>query len=59
MTSRGRASKPFVRAHRALGFTDFSIVPSDAAAPEVFERIARDRIPALRAEFDGQPPPDR
>jgi hypothetical protein len=49
----------FVRAHRALGFTDFSIVPSDTAPSDVLERIARERIPTLRAEFDGQPPPDR
>ncbi|MFL5673771.1 MAG: LLM class flavin-dependent oxidoreductase [Chloroflexota bacterium] len=42
----------FVRSHRALGFTDFSIVPSDDAPPGVLERIARERIPALRTEFD-------
>ncbi len=42
----------FVRAHRALGFTDFSIVPSDDTPLEVLRRIAHDRIPALRAEFD-------
>src|SRR3954447_5013760 len=45
----------FVRAHRALGFTDFSIVPSDAAPRSVLERIARERVPALREEFDGRP----
>ena len=49
----------FVRTHRALGFTDFSIVPSDEAGPDVLRRIAHDRIPALRAEFDAAPPPDR
>ncbi len=49
----------FVRAHRALGFTDFSIVPSDEAGPEVLRRIARDRIPTLRAEFDAAAPADR
>jgi alkanesulfonate monooxygenase SsuD/methylene tetrahydromethanopterin reductase-like flavin-dependent oxidoreductase (luciferase family) len=42
----------FVRAHRALGFTDFSIVPSPATSPEVLRRMAQDRIPTLRAEFD-------
>lgn len=49
----------FVREHRALGFTDFSIVPSDAAGPDVLSRIAHDRIPALRAEFDAARTPDR
>ena len=49
----------FVRAHRALGFTDFSIVPSDAAPPTVLERIAEERIPALRAEFGGEHLPER
>lgn len=44
----------FVRAHRELGFTDFSIVPSDAAPPTVLERIAGERLPALRDEFDRQ-----
>jgi hypothetical protein len=47
------------RAHRALGFTDLSIVPSETAPPDVVERIARERIPALRAEFDEQPLADR
>lgn len=49
----------FARVHRALGFTDFSIVPSDTAPPDVLERIAGECIPALRAEFDGRQPPDR
>jgi len=49
----------FVRTHRALGFTDFSIVPWDEASPDVLERIARETIPALRAEFDATPPRDR
>jgi len=42
----------FVRQHRALGFTDFSIVPQERVHGSVLERIARDRIPGLRAEFD-------
>lgn len=41
----------FVRSHRALGFTDFSMVPGDASDLPVLERIARERIPMLRAEF--------
>ena len=49
----------FVRTHRALGFTDFSIVPSNTAPPDVLDRIAGECIPALRAEFDGDPSPDR
>jgi len=46
----------FVRAHRTLGFTDFSLVPSDDTPPDVLHGIARDRIPALRAEFDAASP---
>ena len=49
----------FVRAHRDLGFTDFALVPEDDTPPDVLGRIARDRIPALRAEFDATVPPDR
>ena len=49
----------FVRAHRALGFTDFAIVPADDMPPEVLRRIARERILALRAEFDASPATDR
>jgi Coenzyme F420-dependent N5,N10-methylene tetrahydromethanopterin reductase and related flavin-dependent oxidoreductases len=41
----------FVRQHRALGFTDFSVVPQERDHRPVLERIARDRIPELRAEF--------
>jgi hypothetical protein len=41
----------FVRAHRALGFTDFSIERPPAGRRDVLERIARVTIPALRAEF--------
>jgi alkanesulfonate monooxygenase SsuD/methylene tetrahydromethanopterin reductase-like flavin-dependent oxidoreductase (luciferase family) len=43
----------FVRRHHALGFTDFSVVlPPEPGQFPVLERIARERIPALRAEFD-------
>ena len=38
----------FVRAHRALGFTDFSIVRPPAGRRDLLERIARETIPALR-----------
>jgi hypothetical protein len=41
----------FVRAHRALGFTDFSVVRPPAGRRDLLERIARETIPALRAEF--------
>jgi alkanesulfonate monooxygenase SsuD/methylene tetrahydromethanopterin reductase-like flavin-dependent oxidoreductase (luciferase family) len=58
VTSAG-GFETFVRTHRALGFTDFSFVPSDEAGPAILERIARDRIPALRAEFDTAAPPVR
>jgi alkanesulfonate monooxygenase SsuD/methylene tetrahydromethanopterin reductase-like flavin-dependent oxidoreductase (luciferase family) len=41
----------FVRAHRALGFTDFSVVRPPTGRRDLLERIARETIPALRAEF--------
>ena len=40
----------FVAAHRALGFTDFSVILPPPGQREVIERIARDVIPRLRAE---------
>ena len=42
----------FVRRHRAIGFTDFSVVPSETADLPVLRRIAAERIPELRAESD-------
>lgn len=48
---RPAAFEDFVRAHRALGFTDFSIERPPAGRRAVLERIARETIPALRAEF--------
>ena len=45
------AFEAFVRAHRALGFTDFSIERPPADQRDVLVRIARETIPALRAEF--------
>jgi alkanesulfonate monooxygenase SsuD/methylene tetrahydromethanopterin reductase-like flavin-dependent oxidoreductase (luciferase family) len=44
----------FARRHRALGFTDISIVPSGPDFLPVLRRIALERIPELRAEF-GEP----
>jgi alkanesulfonate monooxygenase SsuD/methylene tetrahydromethanopterin reductase-like flavin-dependent oxidoreductase (luciferase family) len=41
----------WVRTNRALGFTDFSIERPPAGRRDLLERIARDTIPALRAEF--------
>jgi alkanesulfonate monooxygenase SsuD/methylene tetrahydromethanopterin reductase-like flavin-dependent oxidoreductase (luciferase family) len=51
----------FVRRHRAIGFTDFSVVPPERADLPILRRIARERIPALRAEFaaDAGPPRER
>jgi alkanesulfonate monooxygenase SsuD/methylene tetrahydromethanopterin reductase-like flavin-dependent oxidoreductase (luciferase family) len=45
------AFEDFVRAHRALGFTDFSIERPPDGRRDALERIARETIPALRAEF--------
>lgn len=45
----------FARAHRRLGFTDLSIVPAALGRPLLIERIARDVIPSLRAEFAVDP----
>jgi alkanesulfonate monooxygenase SsuD/methylene tetrahydromethanopterin reductase-like flavin-dependent oxidoreductase (luciferase family) len=42
----------FVRRHRALGFTDVSVVPPAPDRLHVLRRIARERIPELRAESD-------
>lgn len=41
----------FVRAHRALGFTDFSVERPPAGQGDRLVRIARETIPALRAEL--------
>ena len=41
----------FVRSHRALGFTDFSIVRPPAGRRDLLERIAHETIPALRVEL--------
>lgn len=41
----------FARRHRALGFTDISVIPAAPEHAPVLRRIARDRIPELRAEF--------
>lgn len=43
----------FVRRHHALGFTDFMTVRSSQARRGIFERIAKERIPALREELSG------
>jgi alkanesulfonate monooxygenase SsuD/methylene tetrahydromethanopterin reductase-like flavin-dependent oxidoreductase (luciferase family) len=45
------AFEEWVRTNRALGFTDFSIERPPAGRRDLLERIARDTIPALRAEF--------
>lgn len=45
------AFEDFVRTNRALGFTDFSIERPPAGRRDLLERIARETIPALRAEF--------
>ena len=45
------AFEDFVRAHRALGFTDFSIERPPDGRRDLLERIARETIPALRSEF--------
>jgi F420-dependent oxidoreductase-like protein len=47
------AFEDFVRTHRALGFTDFSIERPPGGRRDLLERIARETIPALRAEFAG------
>ncbi len=47
------AFEDFVRTHHALGFTDFSIERPPAGRRDLLERIARDTIPRLRAEFAG------
>jgi F420-dependent oxidoreductase-like protein len=47
------AFEDFVRTNRALGFTDFSIERPPAGRRDLLERIARETIPALRAEFAG------
>ena len=48
-----QAYEGFVRSHHALGFTDFMTERPDPANLGVLERIARERIPALREEFAG------
>jgi alkanesulfonate monooxygenase SsuD/methylene tetrahydromethanopterin reductase-like flavin-dependent oxidoreductase (luciferase family) len=45
------AFEEFVRTHRRLGFTDFSIERPPDGRRDLLERIAREAIPALRAEF--------
>jgi F420-dependent oxidoreductase-like protein len=42
----------FARRHRALGFTDFLADPPPAERLDLMGRIARQRIPELRAELD-------
>ena len=46
-----RAYVDFVRHRREMGFTDFSVVPPADADLPALHRIARDRIPELRADF--------
>jgi len=41
----------FVRRHRALGFTDFCVVPPGPERLSELRRIAADQIPAFRVEF--------
>ena len=45
------AFEEFVRRHRALGFTDFSVTRPVPASDETLETIAREVIPELRREF--------
>jgi len=57
MYASPRAFADFVRAHRALGFTDFSIERPPAGRVDLLERLARETIPALRIEFAGSSAP--
>ena len=45
------AFEEFVRRHRALGFTDFSITRPEPGDENVLREIAQDAIPVLRAEL--------
>jgi hypothetical protein len=45
------AFEDFVRRHRALGFTDFSITRPEPGNEGVLGEIARDAMPRLRREL--------